>query len=51
MLSEFPPPADHITLAWPVKLCDGIKQWRKVLSSFMQSFCKITVCKKQTENY
>jgi hypothetical protein len=29
-------PADHMTLAWPVKFCDGIKQYRRFCSSFMQ---------------
>jgi hypothetical protein len=40
-------PTDHMTLVWPVKFCDGIKQYRRV----RQTTGKITVCKKQTENH
>jgi hypothetical protein len=36
-------PADHVTMAWLAKSCNGIKQYRKVYSSITQTFYKITV--------
>lgn len=41
------PPADHITLVWPAKLCDGIKLYRRVQFSFIKIIGKITVCKNK----
>lgn len=36
-------PADHVTLASPVEVCDGIQQYSKVHSSFKQPVVKIYV--------
>jgi hypothetical protein len=33
--------ADHVTLASPVKVCNGIQQYTKVHSSFTQTVGKI----------
>jgi hypothetical protein len=35
--------ADCMTMAWLAKVCNVIKQYRKVLPSFMQIIGKITV--------
>jgi hypothetical protein len=35
---------DHVTSAWLAKLCNDIKQYREVHSSFTQTVGKITVC-------
>jgi hypothetical protein len=37
-------PADHVTMAWLTKVCNGIKQYRKVHAYFTQTVGKITVC-------
>jgi len=44
-------PADHMTLGWPVKFCDGIKQYRRFHSYFMQIIGEMVYAKKQTEIY
>jgi hypothetical protein len=36
-------PADHVTVTWLAKICNGIKRCRKVHSSFTQTVGKITV--------
>jgi hypothetical protein len=37
-------PADHVTMAWLAKVCNGIKQYRKIHSSFTQTVGKIAIC-------
>jgi hypothetical protein len=37
------PRADHVSVAWLAKVCNSIKQYRRVHSSFMQTVGKITV--------
>jgi len=40
------PTADHITLVWPSKLCNGIELYRRVHSSFVQSIGKMMYAKR-----